>query len=159
MSNPIDVIVSDATKLAELIRTKEVSPVEVVQAHLDRITAVNRKINLQVEPVRVPALEKDFALDVFNRLHVMEMKAAFAEMTTGHEPKRSPQDCSQAGVRRFEPSPEPPPPIRKEATMPVAIRMLAAGRPEVLKAEKIEEQRPSGGEVWIESAGAILLKP
>ena len=38
-------IYSDATKLAELIRGKEVSPVEVVQAHLDRITAVNPKIN------------------------------------------------------------------------------------------------------------------
>src|ERR1700760_4754507 len=35
----------DATKLAELIRTKEVSPVEVVQAHLDRIAAVDPKIN------------------------------------------------------------------------------------------------------------------
>jgi hypothetical protein len=27
------------------------------------------------EPVRIPALERDFALDVFNRLHVMEMEA------------------------------------------------------------------------------------
>jgi aspartyl-tRNA(Asn)/glutamyl-tRNA(Gln) amidotransferase subunit A len=35
----------DATKLAELIRSKEVSPVEVVQAHLDRIDAVNPSIN------------------------------------------------------------------------------------------------------------------
>jgi aspartyl-tRNA(Asn)/glutamyl-tRNA(Gln) amidotransferase subunit A len=43
MSN--DIIFSDATKLAELVRTKEVSPVEVVQAHLDRIAAVNPKIN------------------------------------------------------------------------------------------------------------------
>jgi aspartyl-tRNA(Asn)/glutamyl-tRNA(Gln) amidotransferase subunit A len=40
-----DIIYSDATKLAELIRTKEVSPVEVVRAHLDRIEAVNPKIN------------------------------------------------------------------------------------------------------------------
>jgi len=40
-----EIIFSDATKLAELIRTKEVSPVEVVQAHLDRIAAVNPKIN------------------------------------------------------------------------------------------------------------------
>ena len=29
-----------------------------------------------VEPVRIPALERDFTLDVFNRLHVMEMKPA-----------------------------------------------------------------------------------
>jgi aspartyl-tRNA(Asn)/glutamyl-tRNA(Gln) amidotransferase subunit A len=42
--NP-EIIDSDATKLAELIRTKEVSPVEVVQAHLDRIEALNPKIN------------------------------------------------------------------------------------------------------------------
>lgn len=38
-----------------------------------------------VEPVRLPALERDNALDVFNRLHVMEMKPAFVEATTGHE--------------------------------------------------------------------------
>jgi aspartyl-tRNA(Asn)/glutamyl-tRNA(Gln) amidotransferase subunit A len=36
---------SDATRLADLIRTREVSPVEVVQAYLDRIEAVNPKIN------------------------------------------------------------------------------------------------------------------
>jgi aspartyl-tRNA(Asn)/glutamyl-tRNA(Gln) amidotransferase subunit A len=36
-----------------------------------------------VEPVRIPALERDFALDVFNRLHVMEMKPAFAAATAG----------------------------------------------------------------------------
>lgn len=41
----IEVIYSDATKLAELIRTKEISPVEVVQAHLDRIEAVDPKVN------------------------------------------------------------------------------------------------------------------
>jgi aspartyl-tRNA(Asn)/glutamyl-tRNA(Gln) amidotransferase subunit A len=39
-----------------------------------------------VEPVRIPALERDFALDVFNRLHVMELKAAFAEATAGRAP-------------------------------------------------------------------------
>ncbi|MFC0577084.1 amidase [Paraburkholderia solisilvae] len=36
-----------------------------------------------VEPVRIPALERDFANDVFNRLHVMEMKREFAEATAG----------------------------------------------------------------------------
>jgi aspartyl-tRNA(Asn)/glutamyl-tRNA(Gln) amidotransferase subunit A len=40
-----DIIYSDATRLAELIRTREVSPVEVVQAHLDRIEAINPKLN------------------------------------------------------------------------------------------------------------------
>jgi aspartyl-tRNA(Asn)/glutamyl-tRNA(Gln) amidotransferase subunit A len=43
-----DFIYSDATKLAELIRTREVSSVEVVQAHLDRIEATNPKINAVV---------------------------------------------------------------------------------------------------------------
>ena len=40
-----DLIFSDATKLAELVRTKEVSPVEIMQAHLDRIAAVDPRIN------------------------------------------------------------------------------------------------------------------
>jgi aspartyl-tRNA(Asn)/glutamyl-tRNA(Gln) amidotransferase subunit A len=41
-------------------------------------------IGLSVEHVGIPALEKDFALDVFNRLHVMELKPAFREATAGH---------------------------------------------------------------------------
>ncbi|MCJ2073254.1 amidase [Methylobacterium sp. J-030] len=41
----IDIVFSDATRLAELIRTRQVSPVEVVQAHLDRIEAVDPKVN------------------------------------------------------------------------------------------------------------------
>jgi aspartyl-tRNA(Asn)/glutamyl-tRNA(Gln) amidotransferase subunit A len=36
---------SDATRLAELIRTRQVSPVEVVQAHLDRIADVDPRVN------------------------------------------------------------------------------------------------------------------
>ncbi len=35
----------DATELADLIRKKELSPVEVVKAHLERIAAVNPKVN------------------------------------------------------------------------------------------------------------------
>src|SRR6202048_4152208 len=46
-----EIIYSDATKLAELIRTREVSPVEVVQAHLERIQAVNPKLNAIVTVV------------------------------------------------------------------------------------------------------------
>jgi aspartyl-tRNA(Asn)/glutamyl-tRNA(Gln) amidotransferase subunit A len=38
-----------------------------------------------VEQASIPALERDFPLDVFNRLHVMEMKPAFAAATAGHE--------------------------------------------------------------------------
>src|ERR1700721_1104278 len=40
-----ELIYSDAMKLAELIRTREISPVEVIKAHLDRIDAVNPKVN------------------------------------------------------------------------------------------------------------------
>ncbi|MFD8159541.1 amidase [Streptomyces malaysiensis] len=40
-----DLIYSDASELAELIRNREVSSVEVVQAHLDRIEATNPEIN------------------------------------------------------------------------------------------------------------------
>lgn len=42
-------------------------------------------LGVSVEPVGIPALEKDFALDVFNRLHVMEMKPAFAQATAGRQ--------------------------------------------------------------------------
>ncbi|MET7551489.1 amidase [Streptomyces sp. NPDC005479] len=40
-----DLIHSDASELAELIRTGKVSSVEVVQAHLDRIEATNPRLN------------------------------------------------------------------------------------------------------------------
>lgn len=43
-----NLIWKDTTELAELIRTKQVSPVEVLQAHLDRIAAVNPKLNAVV---------------------------------------------------------------------------------------------------------------
>jgi aspartyl-tRNA(Asn)/glutamyl-tRNA(Gln) amidotransferase subunit A len=44
-----------------------------------------KDLGIHVEPVGIPALERDFALDVFNRLHVMEMKPAFRAATAGHE--------------------------------------------------------------------------
>ncbi|MFI0849316.1 amidase [Mesorhizobium sp. IMUNJ 23232] len=44
-----------------------------------------KDLGIHVERVGIPALERDFALDVFNRLHVMEMKPAFREATSGHE--------------------------------------------------------------------------
>ena len=42
----------DATELARLIRTKEISPVEVIKAHLDRIETVNPKVNAVVTLMR-----------------------------------------------------------------------------------------------------------
>ena len=40
-----DICYADATELARKIRQKELSPVEVLQAHLDRIDTINPKIN------------------------------------------------------------------------------------------------------------------
>ncbi|MEU3985365.1 amidase [Streptomyces sp. NPDC026672] len=40
-----EIFYRDATELARLIRTKEISPVDVVNAHLDRIAAVDPKVN------------------------------------------------------------------------------------------------------------------
>jgi aspartyl-tRNA(Asn)/glutamyl-tRNA(Gln) amidotransferase subunit A len=39
----------------------------------------------RVEPVRIPALERDNALEVFDRLHVMQLKPAFANAIAGHD--------------------------------------------------------------------------
>jgi len=38
-----------------------------------------------VEPVHIPAPEQDNALEVFYRLHVMELKPAFVEATAGRD--------------------------------------------------------------------------
>ena len=40
-----DLCAKSATQLAELIRNREVSPVEVLQAYLDRINEINPKLN------------------------------------------------------------------------------------------------------------------
>ncbi len=44
-------------------------------------------LGVVVEQVGIAALERDFALDVFNKLHVMEMKPAFAAATAGRGPE------------------------------------------------------------------------
>ncbi|MFW6056736.1 MAG: amidase, partial [Chloroflexota bacterium] len=43
-----DILFADATELARRIRDKEISPVEVVNAHLERISAINPKLNAVV---------------------------------------------------------------------------------------------------------------
>lgn len=43
-----DIFYSDATRLADLIRNRDLSPVEVMQAHIDRIAATNPDINAVV---------------------------------------------------------------------------------------------------------------
>ncbi|MFD1702605.1 amidase [Methylopila henanensis] len=57
-----------------------------VAATVEAAADALRGLGVAVEPVGIPALERDFALDVFNRLHVMEMKPAFRAATAGrHE--------------------------------------------------------------------------
>jgi aspartyl-tRNA(Asn)/glutamyl-tRNA(Gln) amidotransferase subunit A len=48
---------ADATELARLIRSRALSPVEVIQAHLDRIEAVNPKVNAVVTLMGEEALK------------------------------------------------------------------------------------------------------
>ncbi|MFD2935455.1 amidase [Spirosoma flavum] len=54
-----------------------------VAATVEAAAQALKDLGLFVEPVRIQALERDFALDVFNRLHVMEMKEAFRQATAG----------------------------------------------------------------------------
>jgi hypothetical protein len=60
-SNPIHY--QDASTLASLIRTKQLSSREVVQAHLDRVAAVNPKINAVVTLMADEALKGADAAD------------------------------------------------------------------------------------------------
>ncbi|KQN36000.1 glutamyl-tRNA(Gln) amidotransferase subunit A [Pedobacter sp. Leaf41] len=54
-----------------------------VAATVEAAADALKNLGLTVEPVNIPALERDFALDVFNKLHVMEMKEAFRVATAG----------------------------------------------------------------------------
>ncbi|MFI1304721.1 amidase [Streptomyces sioyaensis] len=53
---PTDICFLDATDLAARIRTRELSPLEVVQAHLDRIEETNPKLNAVVTVTAEQAL-------------------------------------------------------------------------------------------------------
>lgn len=58
-----DLVFMSATKLAQLIREKKVSSVEVVKAHYARIDAVNPKLNAVVQFCRERALKEAAAAD------------------------------------------------------------------------------------------------
>ncbi|HEX8477057.1 MAG TPA: amidase [Telluria sp.] len=57
-----------------------------VAAVVKAAAAALADLGIHVEQVGIPALERDFALDVFNQLHVMEMKPAFAAAVAGRRP-------------------------------------------------------------------------
>jgi aspartyl-tRNA(Asn)/glutamyl-tRNA(Gln) amidotransferase subunit A len=63
VTNADAIYYKDATELASLIRTKELSSREVVQAHLDRIQAINPKINAIVTLLAEDALKGADAAD------------------------------------------------------------------------------------------------
>ena len=54
-----------------------------VRATVQAAAEALKSTGCTVEPTYIAALERDFALDVFLRLHVNEMKPAFAEATRG----------------------------------------------------------------------------
>jgi len=56
MDKSSDIVGADATALAEAIRARRLSSVEVVTAHLERITAVDPEINATVTVLAEPAL-------------------------------------------------------------------------------------------------------
>lgn len=64
----------DAVELAKLIRTRELSAVEVMQAHLDRIETINPKLNAMVTVLAEQALNAAHAAD----------EAVAAGNTVGH---------------------------------------------------------------------------
>ncbi len=53
-----DIIWKTGLELREMIKSKEVSPVEVVKTHLDRLTQVNSRINAVVNIIEEDALDK-----------------------------------------------------------------------------------------------------
>src|SRR6266478_1700482 len=62
-TNTDPIYYKDATELAALIRTKQLSSREVVQTHLDRIAAVNPKVNAIVTLISEAALNGADAAD------------------------------------------------------------------------------------------------
>jgi hypothetical protein len=133
-----DIIYSDATKLAELIRTKAVSPVEVVQAHVDRIEAVDPKINTIVT-VAGDALEAAKSAEAVRR---SSRGASPSEhLTPGGQEVTSEKAPHPGRLKHWKP---------KEKTMPIAIRFTQTGGLNVLKLETFAEAAPGLGEVWIE---------
>jgi len=94
-SNTDPIYYQEATTLAELIRNKEISSVEVVQAHLDRIAEVNPRINgivtLMAEQALISAALADKAVskgEALGPLHGVPFSIKDAIDTAGIPTKR-----------------------------------------------------------------------
>src|ERR1700741_927126 len=53
-----DIVFKSATELGPLLKARKLSPVEVVRAYLDRIEAVNQKVNAFITVTGEQALEQ-----------------------------------------------------------------------------------------------------
>jgi len=67
-----DICFADAAELAKRIRTKALSPVEVVKAHLERITAINPKINA------IATIEDDSSHDSISLVPALLLLSVFS---------------------------------------------------------------------------------
>ncbi|MEU5699979.1 amidase family protein [Streptomyces aurantiacus] len=56
-----------------------------VSATVQKAAEALRSVGVVIEPVHIPALERDNPLELFDRQHVMEIKPAFRAATAGHE--------------------------------------------------------------------------
>jgi Asp-tRNA(Asn)/Glu-tRNA(Gln) amidotransferase A subunit family amidase len=95
----------DATELAALIRSKQLSPVEVAQSHLDRIEVVNPKLKAIVTLVAEQALEAAKAAEAavmagaeLGPLHGVPFTAKDASLR-GDNGRHSRSTCSQKNRR------------------------------------------------------------
>lgn len=87
---PTDIIYKSVTAIAEMIRKKEVSAVEVVQTHIDRIDKINYQLNAVVMECFERALEEakkaDQALakgNIIGKLHGVPLTIKDSFMTEG----------------------------------------------------------------------------
>ena len=104
-----DIIQMDASRIAELVATRELSPVEVMKAHLDRIAEVNPKVNAIVTMA-------DGALDAAKKAEAAVMSGANWALSTAFRSRSrmasTRRACRHSAVRRSSkgacPTPMPP---------------------------------------------------
>ena len=126
-------VFAPATELARLVRAKEISPVELVQAHLERIEALNPSLNAYV------GLDADRALaDARVAEHeALREHGTRTQHRTEHSHRHSTHLCSASRSASRAPSPSQACPsrpasrfragVRGEADATLVARLRAAG--------------------------------